>query len=46
MPRYSVLVVALDAGGVGISQRERAAGLGLEPSQVMLLVDELAGPGS
>ncbi|MCO1653748.1 MarR family winged helix-turn-helix transcriptional regulator [Pseudonocardia humida] len=41
---YSVLVLACDHEG-GISQRDLAAALGLDPSQVVALVDELAGRG-
>lgn len=40
--QYSVLVLACDAAE-GITQRELADVLGLDPSQVVLLVDELAG---
>lgn len=42
--QYSVLVLACDAGE-GISQRDLARTLGLDPSQVVQLVDELAGAG-
>ncbi|WP_207507547.1 MarR family winged helix-turn-helix transcriptional regulator [Klenkia brasiliensis] len=42
--QYSVLVLACDAAE-GITQRELADVLGLDPSQVVLLVDELAGRG-
>ncbi len=42
--QYSVLALASDAAD-GISQRELAAVLGLDPSQVVLLVDELAVAG-
>ena len=42
--QYSVLVLACDAPA-GLSQRELAAVLGLDPSQVVLLVDELAAAG-
>jgi DNA-binding MarR family transcriptional regulator len=41
---YSVLLLACAAEG-GISQRDLAAMLGLDPSQVVLLVDELAESG-
>ena len=41
---YSVLLLASDAGD-GISQRDLAGLLGLDPSQVVLLVDELAESG-
>jgi DNA-binding MarR family transcriptional regulator len=41
---YSVLLLASDADE-GISQRELADVLGLDPSQVVLLVDELAAAG-
>jgi DNA-binding MarR family transcriptional regulator len=41
---YSVLLLACDAED-GISQRDLAAILGLDPSQVVLLVDELAKSG-
>ncbi|WP_214404267.1 MarR family winged helix-turn-helix transcriptional regulator [Pseudonocardia lacus] len=41
---YSVLVLACDEEG-GISQRDLAATLGLDPSQVVALVDELARRG-
>jgi DNA-binding MarR family transcriptional regulator len=42
--QYSVLVLACERAD-GLSQRELAAILGLDPSQVVLLVDELAGAG-
>jgi DNA-binding MarR family transcriptional regulator len=42
--QYSVLVLACDAAE-GLTQRELADVLGLDPSQVVLLVDELAGRG-
>ena len=41
---YSVLVLACESGP-GISQRDLAEVLGLDPSQVVLLVDELAESG-
>ena len=41
---YSVLLLACDAEE-GMSQRELADVLGLDPSQVVLLVDELTGAG-
>ena len=41
---YSVLVLACEAAD-GLSQRELAGVLGLDPSQVVLLVDELAAAG-
>ena len=41
---YSVLVLACEAAD-GLSQRELATVLGLDPSQVVLLVDELAAAG-
>ena len=41
---YSVLLLACDAPE-GISQRDLADVLGLDPSQVVLLVDELAAAG-
>jgi DNA-binding MarR family transcriptional regulator len=41
---WSVLVLACTTGD-GISQRDLAAVLGLDPSQVVLLVDELAASG-
>jgi DNA-binding MarR family transcriptional regulator len=41
---YSVLLLACDAKE-GLSQRDLADVLGLDPSQVVLLVDELAGAG-
>jgi DNA-binding MarR family transcriptional regulator len=40
--QYSVLVLACDTPA-GISQRDLAQTLGLDPSQVVQLVDELAG---
>ena len=42
--QYSVLVLACETPD-GLSQRELAAVLGLDPSQVVLLVDELAAAG-
>jgi DNA-binding MarR family transcriptional regulator len=42
--QYSVLVLACETEA-GISQRELATVLGLDPSQVVLLVDELAEAG-
>ena len=42
--QYSVLVLACEAAD-GLSQRELAAVLGLDPSQVVLLVDELVAAG-
>jgi DNA-binding MarR family transcriptional regulator len=42
--QYSVLLLACDAAD-GISQRDLAVNLGLDPSQVVLLVDELATAG-
>ena len=42
--QYSVLVLACEAAS-GISQRELSVVLGLDPSQVVLLVDELAAAG-
>lgn len=42
--QYSVLALAADAED-GISQRDLAEQLGLDPSQVVLLVDELATAG-
>ena len=42
--QYSVLVLADDAQD-GISQRDLAEVLGLDPSQVVALVDELAAAG-
>ena len=42
--QYSVLVLAADADD-GVSQRDLAEVLGLDPSQVVLLVDELAAAG-
>jgi DNA-binding MarR family transcriptional regulator len=41
---YSVLLLAADSGD-GVSQRELADVLGLDPSQIVLLVDELAAAG-
>jgi DNA-binding MarR family transcriptional regulator len=41
---YSVLLLAADADG-GLSQRELADVLGLDPSQVVLLVDDLTAAG-
>jgi DNA-binding MarR family transcriptional regulator len=41
---YSVLLLAADSEE-GVSQRELADVLGLDPSQVVLLVDELAAAG-
>jgi DNA-binding MarR family transcriptional regulator len=41
---YSVLVLACEAAD-GLSQRELAGVLGLDPSQVVLLVDELTAAG-
>jgi DNA-binding MarR family transcriptional regulator len=41
---YSVLLLAADSLD-GVSQRELADVLGLDPSQVVLLVDELAAAG-
>ncbi|WP_209305209.1 MarR family winged helix-turn-helix transcriptional regulator [Blastococcus sp. CT_GayMR20] len=41
---YSVLVLACESES-GLSQRELATVLGLDPSQVVLLVDELAAAG-
>ena len=41
---YSVLLLACEAGD-GISQRDLAGVLGLDPSQVVLLVDDLAAAG-
>ncbi|MCZ2846521.1 MarR family winged helix-turn-helix transcriptional regulator [Modestobacter sp. VKM Ac-2978] len=41
---WSVLVLACDAAE-GISQRELADVLGLDPSQIVLLVDELTAAG-
>lgn len=41
---YSVLLLACEAAE-GISQRDLAAVLGLDPSQVVLLVDDLAAAG-
>ena len=42
--QYSVLALACEGAG-GLSQRELATVLGLDPSQVVLLVDELAAAG-
>ena len=42
--QYSVLVLACEASH-GTSQRELAAALGLDPSQLVLLVDELVAAG-
>ena len=42
--QYSVLALASDAPG-GVTQRELAQLLGLDPSQVVALVDELAAAG-
>jgi DNA-binding MarR family transcriptional regulator len=42
--QYSVLTLACDTPG-GISQRDLAGALGLDPSQVVQLVDELAERG-
>jgi DNA-binding MarR family transcriptional regulator len=42
--QYSVLALVCEAPA-GLSQREVAAALGLDPSQVVLLVDELAAGG-
>ena len=42
--QYSVLVLACEAPE-GLSQRELATVLGLDPSQVVLLVDELVAAG-
>jgi DNA-binding MarR family transcriptional regulator len=41
---YSVLLLAADSAD-GVSQRELADELGLDPSQVVLLVDDLAAAG-
>jgi DNA-binding MarR family transcriptional regulator len=41
---YSVLLMACSAPG-GVSQRDLAAALGLDPSQVVSLVDDLAASG-
>lgn len=41
---YSVLLLACEAAG-GVSQRDLAEVLGLDPSQVVLLVDDLAASG-
>src|SRR5688572_18521919 len=42
--QYSVLALACESED-GLSQRELATALGLDPSQVVLLVDELAAAG-
>ena len=42
--QYSVLALACEAAD-GLSQRELATVLGLDPSQVVLLVDELVATG-
>ena len=42
--QYSVLALACESQG-GLSQRELATALGLDPSQVVLLVDELVAAG-
>ena len=42
--QYSVLALACEAAD-GLSQRELATLLGLDPSQVVLLVDELVSAG-
>ena len=42
--QYSVLVLACESAD-GLSQRELATVLGLDPSQVVLLVDELTAAG-
>ena len=42
--QYSVLALACETED-GLGQRELAAALGLDPSQVVLLVDELAAAG-
>jgi DNA-binding MarR family transcriptional regulator len=42
--QYAVLALAAEAAE-GVSQRDLAEGLGLDPSQVVLLVDELAASG-
>lgn len=42
--QYSVLVLACDTAD-GVSQRDLAEALGLDPSQVVVLVDELADSG-
>lgn len=42
--QYSVLALACEASD-GLSQRELATVLGLDPSQVVLLVDELVAAG-
>ena len=42
--QYSVLALACEAAD-GLGQREMATVLGLDPSQVVLLVDELAAAG-
>ena len=41
---YSALLLACESGE-GMSQRDLAEALGLDPSQVVLLVDELAAAG-
>jgi MarR family transcriptional regulator, organic hydroperoxide resistance regulator len=41
---YSALLLACDSGD-GMSQRDLAGALGLDPSQVVLLVDELTEAG-
>jgi DNA-binding MarR family transcriptional regulator len=42
--QYSVLALAVDRAA-GVSQRDLAGALGLDPSQVVLLVDELQTAG-
>jgi DNA-binding MarR family transcriptional regulator len=42
---YSVLLLACSRCEEGISQRDVAGALGLDPSQVVLLVDDLASSG-
>ena len=42
--QYSVLALACETAG-GLSQRDLATALGLDPSQVVLLVDELVAAG-
>lgn len=42
--QYSVLVLAADSPD-GVSQRDLAGTLGLDPSQIVLLVDELQAAG-
>jgi DNA-binding MarR family transcriptional regulator len=42
--QYAVLALATEVAD-GVSQRDLAEGLGLDPSQVVLLVDELAASG-